>query len=294
MLCWHLTDQTVSFTLMSSLTTEIPNLNGAVVVITGGSSGIGFALAQELLKRSIKAIVITGRNQEKLDKAVTELEVTASGTSGAQVRGRSADSTKWDDCLDTMQYTQDEFGHIDYVFANSAAPSFHRPEFGKLEAPDTSETLNTLNSVLYAIHAAIPFLAKSPASDRAVFITGSDAAFQAFDFNSSYAMAKAAMNPLTFSYADILLKHGIRINTVSPSWVLTSLTAPLRDTGGLLDSDFIPMNVVIGAFLRLLKDTSITGVVTRITHSRAIPFDIQGETHTAATWSHWAPFWGMA
>lgn len=172
----------------------------------------------------------------------------------------------------------DEFGHVDYVFANSAAPSFNRPEFGKLEAPDTSETLNTLNSVLYTIHAATPFLAKSPASDRAVFITGSDAAFQGFDFNPSYAMAKAAMNALTFSYADILLKYGIRVNSepfyyvenittislptpkvVSPAWVLTSLTTPWRNLGALLDSDFIPMNVVTGAFLRLLKDTSMTG-----------------------------------
>jgi NAD(P)-dependent dehydrogenase (short-subunit alcohol dehydrogenase family) len=107
----------------------------------------------------------------------------------------------------------DEFGHIDYVFANAAAPGFSQPEFGKLEKPNTSETLDTLNSVLYTIHAATPFLVKSPASDRAILITGSDAAFQGFDFNPSYGMAKAAMNGLTFSYADLLLNHGIRINS---------------------------------------------------------------------------------
>ncbi|KAF9513653.1 hypothetical protein BS47DRAFT_1343876 [Hydnum rufescens UP504] len=193
-----------------------------------------------------------------------------------------------------MEYTQAEFGHIDYVFANAAAPGFNQPRFDKLEEPDTSETVNTLNSVLFTIHAAAPFLAKSPANDRAIFITGSDAAFQAFDVNPNYGIAKAAMNAVTFSYADPLLQCGIRINMVSPAWVLTGLTAPWRDIGGLVESDFIPMKVVTDAFLRLIKDTSKSGIITRIPQPRAIPFDIQAETLITGKWSYWAPLFGMA
>ena len=53
-------------------------LKGKVAVVTGGSSGIGFATAQEFINQGAK-VVITGRNQESLDKAVKELGENAIG-----------------------------------------------------------------------------------------------------------------------------------------------------------------------------------------------------------------------
>jgi hypothetical protein len=67
--------------------------------------------------------------------------------------------------------------------------------------------------VLFTIHTAALFLTKSPANDRAIFITGSDAAFQTFDLNLNYGIVKVAMNAVAFSYVDFLLQCGIHINS---------------------------------------------------------------------------------
>ncbi|KAF9513617.1 hypothetical protein BS47DRAFT_956337 [Hydnum rufescens UP504] len=124
-----------------------------------------------------------------------------------------------------MGYTQgnvltpqpSSLSYLETVFANAAAPGFNQPGFDKLEELDTSKTINTLNSgVPFTIHTAALFLAKSPANDRAIFITGSDATFQAFDLNLNYRIVKVAMNAVTFSYADFLLQCSIHINSEPP------------------------------------------------------------------------------
>jgi len=265
---------------------SVNNLKGAIAVITGGTSGIGLAVARELVASGIKGLVVSSRTQARIDAAVEELSAL---NSDVDVKGKSADAYEWDDMVALMEYTQNTFGQIDYVFVNAAGPELKNPVFDKLEKPDMSEAMRMVNSVAFTVHAATPFLAKSPSNDRAIIITGSDAAFNGFDIVTNYTIAKSALNGLTFSYVDLLRPHGIRINLVAMGYVLTGLTNFQRDSGGLKDSDFIPMHVVTSAYLRLVNDSTKSGVVTRIPHPHSIPFDVQAETSDNAKWSFWEP-----
>ena len=86
-------------------------LNGKIALITGGTTGLGFATAERFLTEGAE-VIITGRRQAELDSAVKRLGKRALGVQG--------DVSKLGD-LDRLYATiQKEKGHLDIVFANAA------------------------------------------------------------------------------------------------------------------------------------------------------------------------------
>jgi NAD(P)-dependent dehydrogenase (short-subunit alcohol dehydrogenase family) len=90
-------------------------LDGEIALITGGSTGLGFATADRFLDESAK-VIITGRRQAELDSAVKRLGRNALG-----VRG---DVSKPADLDRLYAIIQNEKGHLDIVFANAGGGSF--------------------------------------------------------------------------------------------------------------------------------------------------------------------------
>jgi len=268
----------------------VDHVRGSVAVVTGATSGIGLGLAHRLASSGVK-VVVSSRSQEKIDRTIKEIEAA---TEGAIVKGKTADAYKWDDVVALMEFAQSTFGHIDYVYVNGGDLKMEAPVFDKLEQPNISEITNSLNGVYFTIHAATPFLAKSPAKDRAVIITGSEAAYNGFDLVANYTVAKSALSGLVFAYEDLLKPHGIRINMVSMAYVLTGITAFQNGLGGFREADFIPIEVICDAYMHLTEDTTKTGVITRIPHGRAIPFDVTAEKVLTVKLSYWAPFLAKA
>lgn len=84
-----------------------------VVIITGGSSGIGFAIAEEFIRRNAK-IVISGRDAQKLDKAVITLQKI-----NQDVLGIVSDVSVEDDCKRLIDQTIERFGKIDILINNA-------------------------------------------------------------------------------------------------------------------------------------------------------------------------------
>ncbi len=85
-------------------------LTNKVAVVTGGSSGIGFATAQRFIADGAQ-VVITGRNQGALDTAVTELGDRATGIHG--------DVANLEDLERLFAQVQEQFGRVDVLFANA-------------------------------------------------------------------------------------------------------------------------------------------------------------------------------
>ena len=88
-------------------------MEGKVVIITGGSSGIGKALAYNFGSRGSK-VVITGRNQEALDNAIAELE-----GSNISCLAIQADASNREDNQRMVEETIREFGKLDILIANA-------------------------------------------------------------------------------------------------------------------------------------------------------------------------------
>jgi NAD(P)-dependent dehydrogenase (short-subunit alcohol dehydrogenase family) len=85
-------------------------LKNKVAVITGGNSGIGFGIAQELKNEGAKGVIV-GRNQETLDSSVALL--------GDDFIAINADVTNLDDLERVFAATADKFGKIDIIVANA-------------------------------------------------------------------------------------------------------------------------------------------------------------------------------
>src|SRR5687768_18282745 len=97
------------------------HLSGKVGVVTGGSRGIGFAIAQALLQGGAK-VVITGTNQETLNTAVHELQEAK--RHGAKVAGLRADVRRYEDVERLMAFATEEFGGLDILINNAGVGTF--------------------------------------------------------------------------------------------------------------------------------------------------------------------------
>ena len=119
---------------------------GKVAVVTGGTSGIGFATAQRLVNEGAK-VFITGRRQAELDAAVQKLGKNATGVQG--------DTSKLAD-LDRLYATvKREAGHIDILFANAGGGEF-RPLSDVTEEHFDQTFGSNVKGVVFTVQKALP------------------------------------------------------------------------------------------------------------------------------------------
>lgn len=185
-------------------------LNGKVALITGGSSGIGFAAAKLFVSEGAK-VVITGRNQATLNAAVEEL-----GTTNAlAVQADAADATSAETAVAAAV---EKFGRLDVVFAN-AGISGPTPAGGTQLSVFEEILKVNVTGVFFTIQAALPHL-KAGAS---VILNGSILAKAGSPGTSAYAASKGAVTSMASVLVSELSPRGIRVNTVVPGATRTPI-----------------------------------------------------------------------
>src|SRR5581483_5399765 len=97
------------------------SLNGKIALVTGGTRGIGRAIAAMLLQEGC-LVAICGRNQDDVDRTVSEL----AHETGGKVKGKAADVRKNDDVAALFHFVDQEFGGLD-VLVNNAGVGVFRP-----------------------------------------------------------------------------------------------------------------------------------------------------------------------
>ncbi len=184
-----------------------------VVVITGGSSGIGKALAEEFGKHGSK-ILITGRKKESLDKVKTELQ-----QKGITIHTLIADSAVEADNKKIVEETLRAFGKID-ILINNAGISM-RALFEDLGL-DVFRKVMDINfyGTVYATKYALPHILASKGSIVGISSINGRRATPA---RSAYSASKYAMEGFLESLRTEVMKRGVHVLTVCPGFTATNI-----------------------------------------------------------------------
>jgi short-subunit dehydrogenase len=192
-----------------------------VVIITGGSEGIGKALAF-VFGRNGSRIVITGRNADTLNSSKQELEEV-----GIQVLAIQADVSRKEDNERMAQETIQRFGKID-VLINNAGISM-RGNFKTVDVDVIRQVMDiNFYGVVYATKACLPYLINQKGSIVAI---SSIAGFRGLPERSGYSSSKFALHGFMEVIRTELLEDGVHVLIACPGFTRTdirkkSLVAP--------------------------------------------------------------------
>jgi NAD(P)-dependent dehydrogenase (short-subunit alcohol dehydrogenase family) len=193
-------------------------LTGKRCLITGGTTGIGFATARVFLAEGAR-VIITGKNPDTLARAQAEL--------GPEVTAFRSDSASAAEQRNLAGLVEDHYGKLDVAFLNAGISIWQPIEEWTEEMFDRSFAVN-VRGPFFLIQALLPIFA-NPAS---VVLNTSINAHVGAARSTVYAATKAALLNLTKTMSTELLDRGVRVNAVSPGPVET----PLYDKLGIPDA----------------------------------------------------------
>jgi NAD(P)-dependent dehydrogenase (short-subunit alcohol dehydrogenase family) len=177
-------------------------LAGKIAVVTGGTTGIGFASAKRFAAEGAR-VYITGRRQAELDTAVAAI--------GGNATGVQADSAKMSDLNRLYALVKADAGRIDILFANAGGGS--NLPLGSITEEQYDDTFGrNVKGVLFTVQKALPLLVDG----ASVILTGSTASVVAMPAFSVYGASKAALRSFARHWTLDLKERRIRVNVLSP------------------------------------------------------------------------------
>jgi len=182
-------------------------LEGKVAVVTGGSSGIGFATAKLFADEGAR-VYITGRRAKEVDAAV--------GKIGPGARGIQGDTTKLSDLDKLYAAIRKEAEHLDIVFANAGSGTMLPLGAITEEQVDKTFAVN-VKGLLFTVQKALPLLREG----GSLVLNASMAASKGMPAFSVYAASKAAVRSFARTWAVDLKERKIRVNAVSAGVIPT-------------------------------------------------------------------------
>ena len=195
-----------------------------VVIVTGGTKGIGLATAKKFLSCKDK-VVILGRHENK--EAINELAKIG------EVTFVKADVSNIDDCKKVMEIVKDKYGKVD-VLANVAGVVGNRGSFLDLDLDDISRTINI--NLMGTINLSQLVAREMVKQNSGVIINvGSIDGFMANTEAIGYHASKGGVKMLTQAMARELSPYGIRVLSIAPGWVKTGMIdKPIEEIGSKL------------------------------------------------------------
>jgi 3-oxoacyl-[acyl-carrier protein] reductase len=189
------------------------SLRGKVAIVTGGSRGIGLAIAKALVAEGAN-VAITGRNETHLSAARPDIEASGPGA----VETIRADVRNYAEIARAVNATIARFGALD-VLVNNAGIGIFAP-VADMTPEQWSEVIDTnLSGVFYTCHAAIPHMR----GRKGAFIinVSSLAGKNAFASAAAYCASKSGLNAFSEALMQELRYEDIRVSYIMPGSVAT-------------------------------------------------------------------------
>ncbi len=217
------------------------NLKGSVVIVTGASSGIGYAAALELARRGAQ-VVAAARNEAALRRLQREAEAL-----GGQVRAVPTDVSVREQVEALVEEAVRQEGQVDGLVAN--AGQYFRSRIAEADVAlfEQSFAVN-FYGVLYAVKAALPHMTERDRG-RIVIVNSLDAK-KGIVGDGPYVAAKSALAGLADVLRQELQAGNVRVTSIYPGRVDTPMVEGLRTPW---ISPKIPPEAVVRAILKALK-----------------------------------------
>jgi len=192
-------------------------LGNKIAVITGGTTGIGFATAKKFLAEGA-TVAVFARKKNELDKAIARL--------GEGCFAFQGDVTKQEELEKLYSDIHKQFGRLDIIFANAGIGEFTLLDEATDEHFDRMFNVNT-KGVFFTIQRALPYLTEG----ASIIINASISGIKGFERLEGYSASKAAARSLARTLSADLVKKGIRVNSVSPGLIDTPIHPKMGAAG---------------------------------------------------------------
>ncbi|WP_176054708.1 SDR family NAD(P)-dependent oxidoreductase [Paraburkholderia caribensis] len=199
-------------------------LRGKVAVVTGGSKGLGAAIARSFGTESATVVVNYAKNAASAETIVEDIRRL-----GGRAVSIKADMTDPDQVTDLFRQTSEMFGRVDVLVNNAGLYEFAPIEALNRESFDRHFQLNVFGYLL-AVREAI----KHMQPGGSIINMSSTVTMFGPENASVYTATKGAIDGLTRALSNELAKRRIRVNAIKPGVVHTEGV----EAGGFLDSDF--------------------------------------------------------
>ncbi|KAF4428926.1 hypothetical protein F53441_14039 [Fusarium austroafricanum] len=235
---------------------KLAALKGKVVIVTGGSSGIGLATVDLLL--SLGASVVNGDVQPPPEEPKGSFTFVKTNVA------------VWADLVALFKKTKEVYGRIDHVFANAGVGprtdylSTEVDENGDLKEPSHLLLDISLKGVINTSTLAINYMRQQP-EGGSITITGSTTGLQRIRA-VDYSTAKHAVLGWARGLVPLLgaAQIPVRVNTLAPSWTDSSVLPSLKDLLTAINVELQPASVVARCAAFLMADSSKNGQLVHI------------------------------
>ena len=191
-------------------------LQDRVAIVTGGSRGIGLAIADKLGEMGCE-IVITARKRDELEKAAQGIR-----KNGGKCEGVACDVSSLNDVQQLAEKIGNRRKKLQIVVNNAGIGGFSSP-LHETDPETWDKIINTnLRGVYYMIHAFAPMLIANGGGD--IVNISSLAGKNALPNGATYSASKWGLNGLSYSVAEELRAHNIRVTVICPGSVNTDLS----------------------------------------------------------------------
>ena len=237
------------------------NLKNKVMIVTGGSRGIGASICQSAAEQGAKVLVNYVSNSESAALVVSDIE-----KNGGDAIAVKADVTDMSSVQEMVNQALESWSKIDILVNNAAI--WNESQLDMMSDAIVRETMSiNFNGTVNCTRAVIPTMLKQQSGS--IINISSTAAQRGEAFHSHYAASKGAVTSFTKSLASELGPKGIRVNCVCPGWTYSDMTAEVfRGGNDSVIAETIPLRRIgkpedtAAAVLFLASDNAsyITGI----------------------------------
>ena len=192
----------------------VGKLKDKVVLITGGDSGIGRAVAVAMAREGAKIAIVYLEEHKDADETLHAIEGEKSA--GIKIAG-DVGTEKF--CREAVEKTVKEFGRLD-ILVNNAAEQHEVDDLSELTETQIERTFRTnVFSFFFMVKAALPHLKEGASIINSTSVT----AYKGHKTLLDYSATKGAIVTMTYSLSEVLVEKGIRVNAVAPGPIWTPL-----------------------------------------------------------------------